>query len=257
MSSDDWAHAPDANLPGGYIKAVVRIGDTVHRPPGANAEFVHQLLQHLEACGFEAAPLFLGFDEQGREVLSYIEGHVAWDSQQPPGVWSDASLIDVARLTRRLHDLTAGTALAGDRPVVCHNDLSPKNTVYRDCGEGYRPVAFIDWDAARPGLPEDDLAYLFWQFLSPGKSHPDTGIHVRRMHAMLDAYGYSGARLRLVGRMEGCMQGAIDGIREQADAGDAAHERLLRMGALDDIGSELEWLRQNRAAMEAGLASKP
>lgn len=53
-------------------------------------------------------------------------------------------LLDFAGLVREFHDLTAGSTLAGDAEVVCHNDLSPKNTVYRDPGTGLRPVAFID-----------------------------------------------------------------------------------------------------------------
>jgi len=38
----------------------------------------------------------------------------------------------VAELVRQFHDLTTGTPLAGDQEVVCHHDLSPKNTVYLD-----------------------------------------------------------------------------------------------------------------------------
>jgi len=49
------------------------------------------------------------------------------------------SSAEVARLVRQFHDLTAGTPLAGDQEVVYHNDLSPKNTVYRDDREGMRP----------------------------------------------------------------------------------------------------------------------
>jgi len=37
-----------------------------------------------------------------------------------------------------VHDLTAGTPLAGPAEVVCHSDLSPRNTVYRDTGHGLR-----------------------------------------------------------------------------------------------------------------------
>ncbi|MGV4986738.1 hypothetical protein ACVB8X_12925 [Streptomyces sp. NRAIS4] len=61
---------------------------------------------------------------------------------------SDESLVAVARLLREFHDLTAGTALAGDHEVVCHNDLSPMNTVYRPVSGSLRPTAFIDWDLA-------------------------------------------------------------------------------------------------------------
>jgi hypothetical protein len=40
----------------------VRVGDTVRRPAGANAERVELLLRHLEAAGFDAAPRFRGIE---------------------------------------------------------------------------------------------------------------------------------------------------------------------------------------------------
>ena len=140
----------EQHLPGGFVTAVVRVGDSVRRPPSPNAAFVHDLLDHLERQGWEGAPRFLGIDAEGREVLSFLDGHVAWAPDQPAEVGSDDSLAGVARLVRQLHDLTAGTSLAGAAEVVCHNDLSPRNTVYRDQGRGLRPVAFIDWDIAAP-----------------------------------------------------------------------------------------------------------
>jgi hypothetical protein len=54
------------------------------------------------------APRYLGIDELGREVLSFIDGHVAWEPFQPPSVTSDASLGRLAMLVRHFHDLTAG-----------------------------------------------------------------------------------------------------------------------------------------------------
>ena len=47
----------------------------------------------------------------------------------------------IAEAVRALHDACAGTELAGDAETVCHRDLSPKNTVYRDSPEGPLPVA--------------------------------------------------------------------------------------------------------------------
>ena len=75
---------------------------------------------------------------------------MAWERVQPPDVYSEASLVRVAQLVREFHGFTSGTDLAGRADVVCHYDLSPKNTVYRDIGSGLRPVAFIDWDLAAP-----------------------------------------------------------------------------------------------------------
>lgn len=139
-------------LPGGYVTTVARAGNTVRRAPPEDPGFVHSLLGWFERHGWDGAPRFLGTDERGREVLSFIDGHVAWELAQPPSVTSAASLARLAGLVRELHDLTAQTELAAGREVVCHNDLSPKNTVYRDGGTGLRPVAFIDWDIAAGDL---------------------------------------------------------------------------------------------------------
>jgi hypothetical protein len=47
----------DQHLPGGLVNAVVRIGDTVRRPPPPNAGFVHDLLAHLEhGLGMDVPP---------------------------------------------------------------------------------------------------------------------------------------------------------------------------------------------------------
>ena len=81
---------------------VVRIGNTVHRPIGARAAFVHELLRHLGAREFGGAPRLLGVDSVGREMLSFLPGNV------PPelGDFSDSQLVAAARLLRQLHDAT-------------------------------------------------------------------------------------------------------------------------------------------------------
>jgi hypothetical protein len=84
-----------------FVNAVVRIGDTVHRPPSPDAGFVHDLLDHFERQGWAGAPRYLGTDADGREVLSFLGGHVAWTPTQPASVRSDESLAAVARLVRR------------------------------------------------------------------------------------------------------------------------------------------------------------
>jgi hypothetical protein len=109
-------------LRGGSVNTVVRAGDTVRRRPGGR--FVHELLGFFERSGWGGAPRFLGLDEQGREILSFVEGYVPWQEPGMPGVTAETSLVRVAELAREFHDLTAGTPLAGDAQVVCHNDLA-------------------------------------------------------------------------------------------------------------------------------------
>jgi Ser/Thr protein kinase RdoA (MazF antagonist) len=66
--------------------------------------------------------------------------------------------------------------------VVCHHDIDPRNTVFRQRGTGIEPVAFIDWDIAGPGRRIEDVAHLAWQFvpLAPGT---DVGRAARALRA--------------------------------------------------------------------------
>ena len=67
-------------LNGGRVSAgVVRVENTVRRPPTTNSDFVHRLLGHLAAKGFDGAPSFLGTDERGRDILTFIDGEVPAD----------------------------------------------------------------------------------------------------------------------------------------------------------------------------------
>jgi hypothetical protein len=66
-------------LHGGNMSAgVVRVDNTVRRPAGPWTPAVHALLAHLHDAGFDGAPRPLGIDEQGREVLDFVPGVVAW-----------------------------------------------------------------------------------------------------------------------------------------------------------------------------------
>ena len=103
----------EQSLAGGFVTAVVRAGDTVRRAQPEDAGYVHAVLGWFEREGWDGGPRFLGTDELGREVLSFIDGHVAWGPAQLPSVTSDASLARVAGLVREFHDLTAGT------PATC------------------------------------------------------------------------------------------------------------------------------------------
>src|SRR5690349_14780194 len=133
----DLSDESEERLSGGFVSDAVRIGGTVRKPPPRDPVLVRRLLRHLQACGFDGAPRHLGTDDRGRETLTFVDGIVPWQRDRQPGsIRSDRSLAAVARLVRRFHDLTAGTDLAADGEVVCHHDLSPRNTVYRDAGDG-------------------------------------------------------------------------------------------------------------------------
>ena len=104
-------------LTGGNVTAgVVRVGETVRRPAGPWTPAVHALLRHLEGVGFAGAPRALGFDDRGREVLSYVEGHAAWPWDAFAPLASDEGLRRVADLISAYHAAQAGGRVVG---VVC------------------------------------------------------------------------------------------------------------------------------------------
>jgi hypothetical protein len=67
---------------------------------------VHALLHHLERVGFGGAPRVIGFDEQGREVLTFLDGVVA-TRPWPPLLRTEAGLNGMAALLRAYHQAVA------------------------------------------------------------------------------------------------------------------------------------------------------
>jgi len=180
---------------------VVRVGDTVRRPARRSSVAVRSLLLHLEDVGFDGAPRFLGVDDRGRDVLSFIEGDVPLPPY-PRWALTDAALCDLGRLVRSFHEATTGfdaSSVTGwsdewsdpaGGAAICHNDLFPENVVFR----GGRVVAFIDFAMAAPGRPLWDLAIAAQEWAplhAPGARlhHPDDLDGVRRTALLAKAYG--------------------------------------------------------------------
>jgi Phosphotransferase enzyme family len=239
-------------LAGGFVNDVVRIDETVRRPVGERAPFVHALLRWLDEQGWAGAPRFLGIDEWGREILSFIAGEAAWAPALRAAVSSEVALIRVAGLVRELHDLTAGTPLARGAEVVCHNDLSPRNTVYRDPGEGWVPVAFVDWDLAAPGERIHDLAHVCWQYVGLGPEVTDVTWAAGRLRQICDAYGW-GERARLLDTILWWQDRCWRGIETGAAAGEPAMVRLRDCGAAADVRAAFAWTEANRTGLESEL----
>ncbi|QFY07317.1 phosphotransferase [Nonomuraea phyllanthi] len=237
-------------LPGGFVNSVVRVGDTVRRTRGRRAAYVRDLLRLFERSGWAGAPRFLGVDERGREILSFLPGHVAWEDVQPDGVGSDESLARVAALVREFHDLTAGTPLAEGQEVVCHNDLSPKNTVYR--GAEPRPVAFIDWDIAAPGRRVHDVAHVCWQYAGLGPAVTDPDAAAGRVRLICDAYGLR-QRGEVVETVLWWQDRCRRGIEADAAAGLAYAVGLRERGVVEQVRACHDWVAEHRAAFDRAL----
>jgi hypothetical protein len=239
-------------LGGGAVNEVVRVGSTVRRTPSRRADHVRNLLALFERRGWPGAPRFLGTDERGRETFAYIEGRAALTAPERAAARADAALVRVARLVRAFHDLTHGTPLAGDRDVVCHNDLAPKNTVYAVDGDEWRPLAFIDWDLAAPGERIHDVAHMCWQYLDLGPGVIDVPEAARRMRLICDAYGLDG-RDGLVDTVLWWQDRCWRGIEDGALRGEAAMIGLREAGAVDEVRGAWEWVTAHRRELGTSL----
>src|SRR5436309_1970233 len=176
-------------LAGGNVSAgVVRVGDTVRRPVGEWTPAVHALLRHLEEVGFHGSQRVLGFDEEGREVLTYFDGvSLSLDAPELLG-----SLDGVGKAGALAADLAAALRtfvapesarwwhgavdpLAGS--TIIHGDLAPWNVIVDGNEWG-----LIDWDFAGPGRFEWEASYTLYTFgLSPalGLSDAETVARIR------------------------------------------------------------------------------
>ncbi|MDP9431406.1 MAG: phosphotransferase [Actinomycetota bacterium] len=213
--SDDGVEEP---LPRGDVtEAVVRVGQTVHRPAQPQSAAVADYLRHLRAVGFDGAPRFLGRDRSGRDVLDYLEGDVPGD---PPEPWAadEDLLASVGVLLLRLHEASAGYAVdrafaappgaswftrpfPADVPtaqlpaepapeLVSHNDVTPQNVVVR----AGRAVGLVDFDMAGPTTHLIDVynTAMHWVPLrDPVDVWPTwTGLdQPHRLRLLVDAYG--------------------------------------------------------------------
>lgn len=187
-------------LAGGDMNPVVRIGDTVRRPPespGAQA-----LLRWYGQVGFDGAPRFLGIDDQGREMLSFVEGEPAF----APVPSSDEVVAALGRLLRRAHDAQEGF-VAPDDPqwqrapdsapeVIAHLDLFWTNVVFRDG----LPAALIDWELAAPATRtlEVALASTYWAGIRIDEQLVQWGLPLERrgerLRILCDGYGLDAAQ---------------------------------------------------------------
>jgi hypothetical protein len=191
---------------------------------------MREVLLQLERVGFDAAPRWLGVDEQGRDILSWIDGDTFTERSQmhpyigdPPVrvVFGDEQVAAVMRLLRRYHD-ACGT------DSVCHGDLGPWNIVWREA----MPVAVIDFDQVYRGDAADDVGYALRMFVSYGFAAAEPDELVRRTCSALAAYGTDFDAAALLEREY-----------------DLAEARCRRHGwhrQLERLAAERAWLAEHR-----------
>jgi hypothetical protein len=253
-------------LPGGFTNAghVTRIGDTVRRPARGTTPATKALLEHLERVGFDAAPRFLGIDDRGREILSFVPGQAAIEPL-PEWALADEALVSVAEILRRYHDAVASfDASPYTWPhavpaefrggLVAHNDPNLDNVIFV---EG-RAVALVDFDLASPACAAWDAACAarLWAPLRAEQDVPEPvrGRTMVRLRLFADAYDMSAHdRSRLVDALVHTHDWCYGVVRMAVAAGHGAFTDMWHQGGASRAGRTRAWIAAHRAELREAL----
>ena len=212
-------------------------------------------------------PRALGFDDEGREVLTFVPGQTV---VLPHREWSriDDVLAQIGAFLRAFHDATrgfvpppgarwrywVGAPRSGD--VVCHTDVTPQNVVFRNG----RVAGLIDWDFAAPAPHLFDVASAakHWvPLMAPERAAaegwPDAP-RAPRLRLLCDAYGLSAdERAELIDMCLLKQQTGYASHEAWAAAGDPGFVRMWNEGSGPRMAADMEWLREHRAELEEHL----
>jgi hypothetical protein len=232
----------------GNVGGAWRIGGTVHRPTGPWTAAVHALLDFL-APRLEHTPRVLGFDEQNREILTFLPGQVVDIDTE---LLTPGQIDSLVSWTRSFHDVVAGFSHPGpwrfphvpQASLIGHNDIAPYNV----CFDGDDVAGVFDWDLAGPTTPLMELAFIAWNCVPLWRDMGDE-VSAERIQRICSAYG--GVHpTQIVDVVPRRIQMMLDWIPRGAAAGDAGLRRLMSQGepkrsqaSLDELVPRLRRIR--------------
>jgi 8-oxo-dGTP pyrophosphatase MutT (NUDIX family) len=192
-------------------KSVKREGNIVLRPRELWTPFVQDYLRFLETHDFPA-PRVVERDDY--DALTFVEGEFV-----DPQKWSDDALIAVAKMVRKLHDLSLEYTPSGNAKfqpwflhqygteplIVSHGDIAPWNMVTT----GGMPKTLIDWEYSGLVSPLSEFARVCWLFvqlcgddLAAKYDLPSFEYRAKQVRMMCDVYGLTAsARVLLTQRI--------------------------------------------------------
>jgi Phosphotransferase enzyme family len=239
------------------VNEVVRVGNTVRRNSGPWTSSVHALLKHLRERNFLSAPEVLGFDNKGREILSYIAGEVG-TYILTPAARSDTALISAAKLLRAYHDATVDFVssyhgvwqLEEKEPVevICHGDFAPYNCVFKND----KVIGMLDFDMAHPGSRIWDVAYSAYRFapLSASGNQESFGTFdekVKRTILFCDTYGLKNKE-KLITILLERISSLLNFLYKNAKSGNKVYQQYVAEGYDKIYLKDLEYIKNNEEA---------
>lgn len=248
----------EERLAGGNVSNVYRAGNTVRREWKPESGRIHKLLLHLEKKKYPYAPRFLGVDDQGREVLSYIEGE-AGHYPLKGYMGSDEVLTEIAGMLRRYHDAVCDFPIPEEWPsldrtpapreVICHNDFAMYNIIFHN----EHPAGVIDFDVAAPGPRMWDIAYTLYTCVPLSRKHddadgnavpyrfPEDAERIKRRVKLFFA-GYGMEEEGYLEMVELRLEGLTALMTRKAAEGDAAFQKMIEEGHLEHYQKDIAFL---------------
>lgn len=255
-------HKNEEMLTGGNVSNVYRSGDTVRRELKPDSTKIHKLLKHLENKGFGYSPKFLGIDEKGREILSFIEGE-AGHYPLKDFMWSEDVLIEIGKMLRLYHDSVSDFSFDDSwesidntpQPfeVLCHNDFAIYNLIFNY----ERPIGIIDFDVAGPGPILWDIAYTLYTCIPLSRFYiSETGDKVyynslqhanhikQRVRLLFESYG-EGLEEDYLEMVLLRLEGLCKTMTRKASEGDIAFQKMVDEGHLEHYQNDIKFIREH------------
>ncbi|MCS5707983.1 aminoglycoside phosphotransferase family protein [Candidatus Berkiella cookevillensis] len=243
------------------------LNNEVHRESGYWTKQVHQFLHFLREQGFTQAPEPLGFDEQGREIVSFVKGQTC-DYPLSDEVASLEALVSAAKLLRTYHNVSQSflneitttnqtwmLSCRDPQEVICHSDFAP----YNICFEGKQAVGIIDFETAHPGPRVWDIVYALYRFApfsNPKNIESFGGIEdqILRAYLFCNAYGLNEeSRIGLVDLMLERLQALLSFLMQSAREGNKKYVLNMQAGHHLTYLADIEYITLHKLRIEKGL----
>lgn len=249
----------------GNMAEVVKIGDVVRKQKSPWWNATRQILLHLESVDYPFSQRIISEDKDTSD-FDYIKGETLLPNLD--GHEGEETLTVLGQRIRELHDALEGFRLEpgtetvpwpvspSTESIICHNDLSPWNTVMSD-GDFQ---AFIDWDLVSYGTREWDLAWVCWRWApiypQGQRIRFDAATQARRCEILLRAYGIDALNLDdFVALIDLRMECGLESVEQLGAQGVPGFQQLLETGMHLSGHDDRAWLAAHTQTFRAVLES--
>lgn len=254
-------------LSGGNLTSVYKQNGVVLREQKDWSSTIHRLLIHLEKVKYTKCPRFIGINDSGMEILTFVQGECKVKYPFTNDRNEQLSIIkNIAEIMRKYHDATLSFERTEiDRwmfsydgnlkdEVICHNDIAPYNiTFVNDI-----PYGMIDFDTCCPAPRIWDIVYALYRFVPFSEKiydvekqedrTYDVGIdkefRKESIHVFFDAYGMEVPN-DLFLQMTDRLQALADLIYNEARNGNSAFKKMLEEGHRDLYLMEIQFIKEH------------